>query len=52
MEWNEFVIAMLEEGAAFDGEELVCPECQDAIYEEDYDYSNMCPICEFEVGGR
>lgn len=27
---------------------FICPECDEPIYECDFDSFNICPVCEFE----
>lgn len=27
---------------------FICPECDEPIYECDFDVFNTCPVCEFE----
>ena len=31
-----------------DAEFIICPECGEPIYEEDYMENNLCPCCEFD----
>lgn len=52
MNYNEFVIKMLQEGGWLldDNQTVVCPECGEPIFEEDYVHDNMCPVCEMELG--
>lgn len=39
-----------EYGAYVDWKECfyVCPSCGEPVYEEDFDFEGLCPICEWE----
>lgn len=51
MKWKELVglvdqvfdDVVREDGAEF----IICPECGEPIYEQDYKGNNLCPCCEF-----
>lgn len=51
MSW-EYVAKMCEDvyGIYVDWEErfFICPECDEPIYECDFDDFSVCPVCEFE----
>ena len=52
MEWEEvvgiaeqvFCAVVEEEDVAF----IICPECGEPIYEQDYRGDGLCPACEFD----
>lgn len=52
MNWKELVglaeqvfdDVVREDGAEF----IICPECGEPIYEQDYKGNNLCPCCEFD----
>lgn len=51
MNFNEFVLAMVIAGGHTDIDDepfVICSECEDIIYESDYDFSGVCPICGFD----
>ena len=50
MDWNDFVIVMVSEGAIWEEQdgELTCPVCENGFYELDYDFNGRCPVCDFE----
>lgn len=51
MSWEE-AAGLIESayGTWIDWEErfFLCPECDEPIYEEDWDDFTICPVCEFE----
>ena len=52
MEWKELVeLAAQVFGSVVreeDVEFIICPECGEPIYKEDYNGDNLCPCCEFD----
>ena len=52
MEWKELiglVEQVFDDVVREDGVEfIICPECGELIYEQDYKWNNLCPCCEFD----
>ena len=51
MEWKELVELAAQVFGSVVREEseefIICPECGEPIYKEDYNGDNLCPCCEF-----
>lgn len=51
MEWKHLVrlVDQLFDSVVREDDEefIICPECGEPIYEEDYNGDNLCPCCEF-----
>lgn len=53
MSWNDFVDFCADSyGSVVENDEdstfIICPECGEPIFEDDYTKNNKCPCCEFD----